>query len=147
VTGRAISVAELEQRRTAALKHGGRSEHQIIRRSTVEKRRLLRQVGLRQSDLESVGAALLNNWARAAAGLSLMDEYAQREGWLDGDGNPRGFARVYVGLLNTERLALRALAEHLRHEDQDSLAALLVAGREARARRGETQGNGGEPPS
>lgn len=44
-----------------AAKHGGSSSGQIVRRSTVEKRRLLRQIGLRADDLESLGRALLTN--------------------------------------------------------------------------------------
>src|SRR5262249_44744722 len=73
VVSREVSAVELEQRRYAALRHGARSERQIVRRATVEKRRLLRQIGLRQNDLVSVGQALLLNWSRAAAALQLMD--------------------------------------------------------------------------
>jgi hypothetical protein len=131
--GRRLSTVALEQRRTAPLLHGARSERRIVHRATVEKRRLLRQIGLRQDDLESVGRALLTNWSRAAAALTLMDEYAAREGWLDEHGEPRGFARLYVALLNSERLALRALGEHLRADGRDPFAALeahLVAKRD-----------------
>lgn len=121
---RALSVAEVEQRRQAPTRHGATSERRIVRRATVEMRRLLRQIGLRQADLESVGRALLLNWARAAAALHLMDEYAQREGWLDADGEPRGFARLYISMLNTERLALKALGEHLRSREADPFGPL-----------------------
>jgi hypothetical protein len=107
-----------------ALRHGANSERQIVHRSVVEKRRLLRQIGLRQEDLESVGRALLQNWARAAAALSLMDEYASQAGWLDEDGNPRGFARLYVSMLNAERLALRELEKHIRSDGRDAASAL-----------------------
>lgn len=123
-TTRELTPAELEQRGQAALKHGGSSEHQIVLRSTVEKRRLLRQLGIRQSDLASVGRALVLNWSRAAAALALMDDYAARHGWLDADGEPRGFARLYVSLLNAERLALRALADHLRDASDDPFERL-----------------------
>lgn len=107
-----------------ALKHGATSDRQIGRRATVEKRRLLRQLGLRQSDLSSIGRALLTNWARAAAALSLMDGYAEGAGWIDEDGDSRGFARLYVSMLNAERLALRALEEHLRPRERDPLGDL-----------------------
>ena len=116
---------------SAALKHGGRATKsgKIVRRATVERRRILRQISLRQSDLDSVGRALLINWSRAAAALSTMDEYAEGEGgWLDADGQPRGFARLYVSMLNAERLALRAFAEHLRAtHGYDGSAAILEA--------------------
>jgi len=104
--------------------HGATRERQIVRRATVEKRRLLRQIGLRQDDLESIGRALLQNWARAAAALHLMDDYAEREGWLDAGGTPRPFTRLYVTILNSERLALRALEDHLRSEKHDGLSEL-----------------------
>jgi hypothetical protein len=104
--------------------HGGYSGAQIVRRSTVEKRRLLRQIGLRQDDLESLGRALLHNWARAAAALGLMDDYAAAHGWLDEHGAPRPFTKLYVTVLNSERLALRALGEHLRVRGGDPLVEL-----------------------
>jgi hypothetical protein len=123
-----------EKGNEAALRHGATSERQITRRATVEKRRLLRQIGLRQNDLESLGRALLANWARAAAALGLLDDYAAREGWLDADGNPRGFARLYVSLLNSERLALRGLSEYLRDVSGDPFERLNehLAAKEAR---------------
>lgn len=122
---RGLSRLEVAQRREAPMRHGAASEVQIVRRATVEKRRLLRQIGLAQKDLESLGRALLTNWARAAAALSLLDEYAQREGWLDDDGNQRGFTRLYVSLLNSERLALKALGEYLRSQHRDDVGELI----------------------
>jgi hypothetical protein len=79
----------------------------------VEKRRLLRRIGLLQRDLDSLGRAYLANRARAAAALHLMDEHAQEHGWLKPDGEPRGFARLYVAMLNSERLALGKPHDHL----------------------------------
>jgi len=109
---------------TVSLVHGATSDRALVKQSTVEKRRLLRQIGLRQEDLESVGRALLQNWARAAAALSLMDDYAQTVGWLDGEGNPRGFTRLYVSMLNSERLALRDLEKHIRAANTDAATQL-----------------------
>ena len=96
-----------------ALVHGAYSERRVTKRSTMEKRRLLRQLGMRHEDLESVGRALLQNWARAAAALALMDDYAETHGWLTEDGDARGFAKLYVSMLNAERLALRDLERHI----------------------------------
>jgi hypothetical protein len=53
-----------------------------------------------------------------------MDEYAERHGWLDEKGEPRGFGRLYVSLLNAERLALAKLEDHVRARDRDAGAAL-----------------------
>ncbi|MEP6977620.1 MAG: hypothetical protein ABI948_06165 [Thermoleophilia bacterium] len=65
------------------------------------------------------------NWSRAAAALALMDEYAAEHGWLDGKGNPRGFARLYVSMLNAERLALARLDEHFRARGDASMVVTL----------------------
>ncbi len=107
-----------------ALKHGATSESQIGPLAANQKRRLLRQIGLRASDLDSLGRALLTNWARAASALALMDAYAAEHGWLDAKGNPRGFAKLYVSLLNSERLAIGKLEAHLRARSTDAVADL-----------------------
>jgi len=107
-----------------ALRHGANSERLVRRRSVTEKRRLLRQLGMRQEDLASVGRALLQNWARAAAALALMDDYAAENGWLDETGEPHGFAKLYVSMLNSERLALRELEKHIRADGHDAAAEL-----------------------
>jgi hypothetical protein len=120
----------------AGVTHGATSDRQIVRRATVEKRRVLRQIGLRQDELESLGRALLQNWARCAAALYLMDRYAEEHGWLDEEGNPRGFARLYVSMLNAERLALGKLGDYLRARPRadpfDELNRHLAAMREGR---------------
>jgi len=108
-----------------ALRHGATSESQIGPRATVERRRLLRQIGVRQADLDSLGRALLTNWSRAAAALALMDAYASENGWLDEKGNPRGFAKLYVSVLNAERLAIRALGDYLRERTEPSIVLAL----------------------
>jgi hypothetical protein len=102
-----------------ALRHGARSERQIGPRATREKRRILRQIGLRLSELDGVGEALVHNWARASAALALMDEFAAEKGWLTPSGQPKGFARLYVSMLNSERLALKAMQEHIRVRMRD----------------------------
>jgi hypothetical protein len=107
-----------------ALRHGAQSERQIGPRATREKRRILRQIGVRLSELDGVGKALVHNWSRAAAALALMDEYAAENGWLTPSGQPKGFARLYVSMLNSERLALKAMQEHLRIRQSDPSAAL-----------------------
>ncbi len=76
---------------------------------------------------------MLHNWSRAAAALAVMDEYAERVGWLDGEGNVRGFGKLYVSMLNSERLALRALDDYLRErQGAEPLALLAAEGRRVR---------------
>jgi hypothetical protein len=119
-----------EPANSLGVRHGAHSERQIVRRATVEKRRLLRQIGLRQADLGSVGQALLLNWAQSAGALHLLDEYAQREGWLDEEGNPLGFATLYVRLLNADAGGAPTRVASL---DRDRLRVLLDARHAARA--------------
>jgi hypothetical protein len=107
-----------------ALKHGGRSEIQIGRGAAAAKRRLLRQIGLRQADLDGIGQALLLNWSRAAAALTLMDAYAGEHGWLDPAGAPRPFTTIYLAVLNTEQRCLSRLDGHLRERNRDRGRAL-----------------------
>jgi hypothetical protein len=66
----------------------------------------------------------LANWSRTSAALRLLDEHAAAHGWFTDEGELRGFARFYTSLLNSERLALRALADHVRATSRDAAAAL-----------------------
>ncbi|MGH2964236.1 MAG: hypothetical protein ACRDMH_02480 [Solirubrobacterales bacterium] len=107
-------VAGAEPGNTRAAKHLAHSEPAVRRVATVQKRRLLRQIGLRQADLGGVGLAYLDNWARAQAKVELMDSWAEEhDGWLDGEGNLRPFASFYFTALNTARRALDQFAGHL----------------------------------
>jgi hypothetical protein len=138
----AIDGVPFEAGNVVSLKHGATSERRISRRATREKRRALRQIGLRQSDLEALGRTLLQHWARRAAVLSLLDEYAEREGWIDDAGKPHGFATLYVQMLNAERRALKDLGVYLRERQRgpDPLDVLIEAGRATQARRAGLNG-------
>ena len=109
-----MSEKALAQRQGAALKHGARSPDQIAASARAQKRRLLRQLGLRASDVDGVGLALLDNWSRAQAKVSLLDLYFEQRGFLDPEGEPNGAARVYFTALNSARLAATRLSEHLK---------------------------------
>ena len=93
--------------------HGARSEPTVRRVATVQKRRLLRQVGLRASDLNGTGLSYLDLWARAQAKVELMDSWAAEHGWLTDAGKPPGFVNVYLAAINTARLSLNELNRHL----------------------------------
>lgn len=94
--------------------HGARSEPTVRKVATVQKRRLLRQIGLRASDLDGMALGYLELWARCAAKIELMDAWSAEHGWLDDDGKPPGFVAVYFAAVNSARLALGKLEEHLR---------------------------------
>ncbi|MBA2361427.1 MAG: hypothetical protein H0V79_10950 [Actinobacteria bacterium] len=107
-----------------ALVHGGESVAQIRPAARAQKRRFLRQVGLKASDLDGVALALLDNWSRAQAKVALLDAYFDEHGLLDASGEPRPAAKIYFTALNCARLAAVRLREHLRDRHADPVAAL-----------------------
>jgi len=109
-----ITEAVVRQRREARLVHGARSPHQITVSSKAQKRRILRQLGLKASDLDGVGAALLDNWSRSQGKVMLLDLFFEKEGFLDPQGMPRDAARIYFQAVNSARLSATRLAEHLK---------------------------------
>jgi hypothetical protein len=110
-----------------ALRHGGYSQARIAPVARVQKRRLLRQVGLRASDLDGVALALLDNWARAQGKVELLDQHFAAIGLLDSDGEPRAATRVYFTALNSARLAAVRLAEHLKTRRVADASTVLVS--------------------
>jgi len=108
-----------------ALVHGGHSPAQIVHVARTQKRRWLRQAGVRAGDLDGVAQALLDNWARAQAKVELLDRYFAEAGFLDEHGEPRPAAKVYFTALNSSRLAAARLAEHVKHrQDADPFGPL-----------------------
>lgn len=76
---------------------------------------MLRLCGLRAGDLDGVALAYLDSWARAQAKVEMMDNWtALHEGWLDDAGNAPPFVLTYFAAINSARLAMNALATHLR---------------------------------
>lgn len=119
---------------TPTILHGARSEPTVRRTATVQKRRLLRQIGLRAADLNGIGQGYLDTWARAQAKVELMDAWSNEHGWLSEDGKPPGFVAVYFAAINSARLALGKLDEHLAAQHKRrapmDLAAYRMPGRE-----------------
>ena len=104
--------------------HGGRTDARIKPIARTQKRRLLRQIGLAASDLDGVGRALLDNWARCQAKVELLDRHFESRGFLDSDGEPVPAAKVYFTATNSARLALDRLNEHLKTRNHSPLPAL-----------------------
>ena len=110
----------------AAVRHGANSPAQIVQVARGQKRRLLRQTGLRAADLDGIGLALLDNWARAQAKVELLDRWLAEHGILvEEGGEPTPPMRIYFTALNCARLAATRLAEHLRDRPETSPLALL----------------------
>jgi hypothetical protein len=114
----------------AAVQHGARSARVVRPLAQRHARRLLRQRGVGASDLSAIGRGLLHNWSRAAAALELLDAYAAEHGLLDDKGEPRGFTKLYMAMLNAERHALVAMAQHLdTHSREPSLVVQMQSRR------------------
>ena len=109
---------------TTAVTHGASAESQIRPAARSQKRRLLRQIGLAASDpMESAGRCS-DNWARAQAKVELCDRYFAERGFLDADGEPVAGTKVYFVAVNSARLALVRLREHLEARHASPLPAL-----------------------
>jgi hypothetical protein len=119
---------------TRRVQHGARSEPTVKRRATNRKRTLLRQLGLRQQDLDGIGRALLEDWAKAQAVVGLYFDHADRHGWLDEGGNQPGWTATFFAATNTSRLTLMRLSEHLRRTGRG--APSMVAALQLQAQRG-----------
>lgn len=129
---RGYSWPPFEKGNTAAGKHLAHSEPTVRRVATVQKRRLLRQIGLRQTDLDRLGAAYLDGWARAQAKVELMDAYAdERGGWLDGEGNPPAFAGFYFRALDSARRSLDKLSDYLKERNRQASIVVEMQGRKS----------------
>ena len=95
--------------------HGARSESLVRYVGTIQKRRFLRQIGLRTSDLDGVGLAYLDLWARAQSKVELWDQWAsQNGGWVRDDGSAPPFILSYLAAVNSARLAIDKFAAHMR---------------------------------
>jgi hypothetical protein len=108
--------------------HGAHSPARIAPVARAQRRRFLRQTGLRASDLEGLGLALLDNWARAQAKVVLLDAHFAEVGFLDETGEPVPATKLYFTALNSARLALVRLNEHLkaRAPGEESLADYIA---------------------
>lgn len=124
-----LTPAQVAQRQEAPVKHGARSPGEIRRVARVQKRRLLRQAGLRASELDGLGLAYLDTWARAAAKVEMLDKWAAEHGFVDEDGNLPPWHSFYLAALNSARLSLGRFEEHLkaRGDEAGDFASALAA--------------------
>jgi hypothetical protein len=106
------------------LRHGARSARVVAPLAQKHARRLLRQRGIGASDLSAIGRGLLANWSRCAAMLQLLDAHAEEVGLLDDSGTPHAYTNLYLRLVESERRALSAMAQHLDTRTRDPHDAL-----------------------
>ena len=124
-----------------SVRHGASSERRIAPVARAHRRRVLRQLRLRASDLDPLARGYLDLYARTLAKVELLDAYFAEHGLLTASGEPQGGARFYVSLVNSARLALSRLEAHLASRDPAvaGIEALIVEGRAIRERH---DGNG-----
>lgn len=69
-------------------------------------------MNLRIGDLDGIAAGYLDGWARAWAKVTLLDEHFAQNG-LIAPGGTDATLRVYFTAVNTSRLQLQRLSDHL----------------------------------
>jgi hypothetical protein len=114
-----------------AIRHGLHAlttDDQIRPAARNQKRRLLRQIGTRASDLDPVAKGYVNLLARVLAKIDVADDYVERHGMLRADGEPQPVMKLYVSLVNSARLTMARLEDHLRAhgDDPDGGIARLI---------------------
>ena len=115
---------------TLTLAHGASSERHIRPLARNQKRRVLRQMGLRSGDVDPIGRALLEHYVRSTAKIALIDAWVDEHGLLLDDGTPQPCMRLYVSLTNTATRTLAKLEQHLRAVGDREPAVVLAAMRE-----------------
>ena len=64
-------------------------------------------------DLDGVANGLLDNWSRAQAKVTIMDEHFAAHGFIK-DGEPVPVTKIYFVALNSARLALTRFGEYMK---------------------------------
>lgn len=100
--------------------HGAHSKELQTRGAQIQKRRLLRQLGVVQADLSPIGVAYLDSWARVKTKLVLLDRWLESRapGLVNEAGEAPAFMSFYVSLVNSERQALAKLEAHLQAREE-----------------------------
>jgi hypothetical protein len=137
---RALSVAEVEQRRRAPVTHGANSPARIKAKARAHRRRFLRRAGLKAALLDAVAAAYLDGWARALAKVDLFDSDESRAGELREYFAALNAARLWMGKLEA-RLAAVGL-DRGRDNGTAGVERLIAAGRAIRERQDEAVDGG-----
>jgi hypothetical protein len=125
--GRKLTEAQLAQRADAPTRHGARSERQIAPLARNLKRNVLRQIGLRASDLDPVALGLLELYVRALSKVRLYDAWIDEHGLVGADGQAPGFMASYFAALNSARLSLGRFQDHMKERGvgEPSMVAIL----------------------
>jgi hypothetical protein len=131
VNGRPLSFAQVEQRRAAATRHGGRSPTTVAKRAAKVSRRLLKEQRLEMAELDGLARAALRTYAAAQARCELIDEAPDYTS-----------SRERTAAGNSARLALADLKQRLKELGLDRARPQPV---DAVARHLEAKRNGAQP--
>lgn len=113
-----------------ATKHGATSRDVVRPIAARQKRTFLARHGIRVRDLDALGRARLEQFARLAAQVELLDEHFRAHGLIAEDGSPAPATAFYVSLCNSLRLATDKLESHLRARRNDPVEDLQAYLRE-----------------
>jgi hypothetical protein len=124
-----MSAAAVEQRRNAQLVHGAQSEPRVKDAARAQKRRLLRRLGRRASDLDAISALYVDLLSRSLAKLALLDKHYAAAGIVREDGQGQATLPLYVSMLNSARLTAARLADHMARQGEqgEDLADYIAA--------------------
>ncbi|HEY5159460.1 MAG TPA: hypothetical protein VII83_00165 [Gaiellaceae bacterium] len=93
--------------------HGARSQKAVSRRAGYVKQAVLKPLALVQRDLSPADRYRLNEWAKAAAIVYLIDAWVSERGLLDEKGRPPGFMPAYLAARNSAARLYSRLEPHL----------------------------------
>jgi hypothetical protein len=105
---------ELTQRAPFDVTHGAYSERRIRPYARTLRRRIARQLGLRLRELDPIARGYFEQYVRCIAKVQAIDEHIAEHGLLDGEGRPAPAMALYTTLINSSRLSLARLEDHLR---------------------------------
>ena len=73
----------------------------------------MRQTGLKIGDLDGIALAFVDGWARSHAVVTILTEHYTQHGLFRADGDVDPSLRTFFTGINSCRLQLQRLAEHL----------------------------------
>jgi hypothetical protein len=124
-------MTQFEKGHLLSTRHGASSPRQIRPVYRNARRRFLRQVGLRSSDLDQVGRAYLEHYCRLTAKVVLIDNWLDEHGGpLDENGSPRPCMLTYLRAHKAAMGALGKLERHLEVREPDAFETLYAHLRE-----------------
>jgi hypothetical protein len=95
------------------LRHGGRSQVVVRRRSGYVKQSVLQPLGLRYADLSPIAKRLLDLYSRVIGKIELYDAHAAEHGFVAEDGTTPPWTREYYAAVNSAARLLAKLDAHL----------------------------------